>query len=580
MASLELALRHLRLQYCPRTLWIDALCINQKNESEKRIQVRKMGCVYANASVVVVWLGGYHGITKHASCKELTLPEDNYCTHARQVKEAFFLVRSLKRRRHSAQLPRDFPLGDEGRFREAVAGLRTLSRRGWWQRLWVIQEVALASRIVQIQCGHDTCYFHDFYSTQILVVGNNPEDGSLREQFLSIERITTTIIKLRQAYANEGSQSRLGLELPVKAIGRILFSWLFSQDQIDQALPFDQQSFPHRLHLILFKTAGHFQCRDDRDRLYALLGIADGARTVKFTAATHAFNFIRVLGLCFIYYELFHTTSKYSQGSAPDAIKGLTALRAVNGAWKQFYKSSMYNWFPARSNYIVSEHDEIVSHIADGPLASHDRVEFFTALARYLGSKTMVLAFLDAANCGEDQDAEMPSWVPNWTRREHYKACNFATYRMNEIRALANFSFGDDGKSLKLLGWARGDVNVISLQCLWWGVPGLESEISPEIICQLYREGIITAIHGSDEGLRAMGALTAGKAVEGDRLVFVPGCFHRIILRQQTPVAAEPRWKLVGLVDMSTELTIEGFYSKSEVIQLLEDGSGEWYTVE
>jgi hypothetical protein len=55
--NLELALRHLRRENRARTLWIDALCINQENEDEKMIQIQGMNWIYANASPVVVWLG-------------------------------------------------------------------------------------------------------------------------------------------------------------------------------------------------------------------------------------------------------------------------------------------------------------------------------------------------------------------------------------------------------------------------------------------------------------------------------------------------------------------------------------------
>jgi hypothetical protein len=41
-----------------RSLWADALCINQKDNEEKGKQVGRMGDVFANASRVLVWLGG------------------------------------------------------------------------------------------------------------------------------------------------------------------------------------------------------------------------------------------------------------------------------------------------------------------------------------------------------------------------------------------------------------------------------------------------------------------------------------------------------------------------------------------
>ena len=51
------ALLRLRSDDAPRTLWIDALCINQDDLEEKGHQVARMGRVYREASQVIVWLG-------------------------------------------------------------------------------------------------------------------------------------------------------------------------------------------------------------------------------------------------------------------------------------------------------------------------------------------------------------------------------------------------------------------------------------------------------------------------------------------------------------------------------------------
>ncbi|KAJ4985628.1 ankyrin and het domain protein [Stagonosporopsis vannaccii] len=50
------ALQRLRSDV-PRTLWVDAICINQADLKEKGLQVTRMGHVYRNASCVIVWLG-------------------------------------------------------------------------------------------------------------------------------------------------------------------------------------------------------------------------------------------------------------------------------------------------------------------------------------------------------------------------------------------------------------------------------------------------------------------------------------------------------------------------------------------
>ena len=51
------ALVHLRLGSGTRTLWIDAVCINQRQETECNHQVGRMGEVYSKASRVIIWFG-------------------------------------------------------------------------------------------------------------------------------------------------------------------------------------------------------------------------------------------------------------------------------------------------------------------------------------------------------------------------------------------------------------------------------------------------------------------------------------------------------------------------------------------
>lgn len=55
--NLAVALRHLRYPDRERTLWVDAICINQTDDEEKSREVLLMGSIYSNAKQVVVWLG-------------------------------------------------------------------------------------------------------------------------------------------------------------------------------------------------------------------------------------------------------------------------------------------------------------------------------------------------------------------------------------------------------------------------------------------------------------------------------------------------------------------------------------------
>jgi hypothetical protein len=54
--NLEVALRHIRQRSQVGALWIDALCINQRDDVERSQQVSLMGEMYQNCEVDLVWL--------------------------------------------------------------------------------------------------------------------------------------------------------------------------------------------------------------------------------------------------------------------------------------------------------------------------------------------------------------------------------------------------------------------------------------------------------------------------------------------------------------------------------------------
>ncbi|KAF3067226.1 hypothetical protein GL218_08486 [Daldinia childiae] len=61
------ALRRLRSRFSRRTLWIDAICIDQGDDDrairERNSQVQMMGDIYENAARVLIWLGPAHKFT-------------------------------------------------------------------------------------------------------------------------------------------------------------------------------------------------------------------------------------------------------------------------------------------------------------------------------------------------------------------------------------------------------------------------------------------------------------------------------------------------------------------------------------
>jgi hypothetical protein len=58
-ASLGEALQELTTRGNPIRLWVDQICINQNNETEKEQQVQLMSRIYVQALRVIGWLGGH-----------------------------------------------------------------------------------------------------------------------------------------------------------------------------------------------------------------------------------------------------------------------------------------------------------------------------------------------------------------------------------------------------------------------------------------------------------------------------------------------------------------------------------------
>jgi hypothetical protein len=144
--NLYTALKTLRYNDRERVLWIDAICINQRNLAERGAQVAMMRQIFTKSTNVIIWVGesdeettailraavkvGEHYNDSHESGHVASMHSDhsvsNYLNriHAgiREVQEDWGAL--------------DFPM----------------FQREWFRRTWVIQEVFSAQRSV-LQCG-------------------------------------------------------------------------------------------------------------------------------------------------------------------------------------------------------------------------------------------------------------------------------------------------------------------------------------------------------------------------------------------------------------------------------------------
>ena len=141
-SNLTRALKHLRYANRSRTLWNDALSINQKDISERGAQVKRVGKIHSLADRVVIWIG----------------QQSNDSTPALSMLERFgeqveYLVDGYYGDAPGAAEPDwwdpEVPLLYDEKIWSAII---SLFKRPWYSRIWILQEVLLANQYTIVQC--------------------------------------------------------------------------------------------------------------------------------------------------------------------------------------------------------------------------------------------------------------------------------------------------------------------------------------------------------------------------------------------------------------------------------------------
>ena len=132
--NLLAALKRLRLPDQDRYLWIDAICINQSDIPERNHQVTQMHWMYQVAERVIIWLG------EHSEDSRLAI-------HQLEMISNIDPEDCLSQLRGMAAFDRHLTMGP--RFGKPID---SFFLRPWWSRVWVMQEVVWASKIIGV-CG-------------------------------------------------------------------------------------------------------------------------------------------------------------------------------------------------------------------------------------------------------------------------------------------------------------------------------------------------------------------------------------------------------------------------------------------
>ncbi|KAI0866957.1 heterokaryon incompatibility protein-domain-containing protein [Xylaria cubensis] len=235
----------------PQHLWIDALCINQHDVSERAIQVRLMGSVYRRASLVLVFLSPVSA-PFDIGMSFLERAATHVDEHYEPSLSPHMAIDGLTL--HSEAL-RDSLIGFFG--------------TAWWTRVWTVQEFALAQRVL-FQCGKRTI--------DRVIVGRAFE--TLRDH----ERdCCWASLRVADTYA------RGYLDMPSSVNGGLsIFSAVLRYDQIHTMItPADPRGFDFVELMTNFRPR---LCSDPCDRIYGMLGLKLKDERIRNLIQTHHYT--------------------------------------------------------------------------------------------------------------------------------------------------------------------------------------------------------------------------------------------------------------------------------------------------
>lgn len=216
------ALLALRKLSQARILWVDAICINQRDLEERGSQIQQMSKIYGQAERVVTWIGLNEG--------------------------GSLLAMSFIERIYNVIFPdgqdndpewRKYPMSNlinDPQNMKSWEALANFCNRRYWTRRWIIQEIALASRCI-LQCGDKTLEWDIFQTVCLEIYRPNV----LRHEFGSGDELIAVI---RQSLA-------------------VTYAKLRSQRRTVYPLQYLLEAFePSR-------------CKEPKDKIFAILGLID-----------------------------------------------------------------------------------------------------------------------------------------------------------------------------------------------------------------------------------------------------------------------------------------------------------------
>ncbi|MCJ1456850.1 hypothetical protein MMC28_007216 [Mycoblastus sanguinarius] len=214
-------------------IWVDAICINQENATERANEVKRMREIYTNAWTPIIWLG--EGVEDYETGLNLLITLALEYTSRDGINR---LTRALH------QNPELFGKG-------VWRALNDIVCCQYWRRLWIMQEATLGRDSTPVLCGERTLPWIYFAATFEIIINTD-------------EVINTYIV-------NE-------LKVASRSFDLIIWPNLNAVGEIQRFQDLHANgSRPNIYRLVLFSRAA--LSTNPRDKVYGLLAIMDESLT-------------------------------------------------------------------------------------------------------------------------------------------------------------------------------------------------------------------------------------------------------------------------------------------------------------
>ncbi|KAI1657651.1 HET-domain-containing protein [Daldinia decipiens] len=145
-AGLHAVLHHFRSPSEKRSLWAEAICINQNDSNERGSQVGRMKDIYSKADRVLIWLGEERDESDRgiAVASDIAYACHQYTSYGGSLVTISFddelALQLFGKFRDKSEFPR-------------LSAFARIIERLWFTRVWVVQELALATDAT-VFCGN------------------------------------------------------------------------------------------------------------------------------------------------------------------------------------------------------------------------------------------------------------------------------------------------------------------------------------------------------------------------------------------------------------------------------------------